>query len=126
MIIQRNDWISRIPDADLLVMLHEIIKSRRTALLPEDAYLRAFSAKLEKSCGNEGFMLRKAENVVLLEIARRYNNSFAEEYADCDEGCTTCVHEDECAEIGGRQEGRGFGSACHSPLDKPYYRRRKR
>lgn len=41
-----------------------------------------------------------------------------------DEGCLTCVHEAGCAEIGGRCEGRGYGSACLPFFgEPPYYER---
>lgn len=43
---------------------------------------------------------------------------------DTCEICDTCVHDSKCSEIGGRQQGRGYGAYCRSPWDKPYYQRR--
>lgn len=41
------------------------------------------------------------------------------------EACSTCAHDAECSEIGGRQEGRGYGAACRPILgEPPYYERR--
>lgn len=41
-----------------------------------------------------------------------------------DEMCHTCIHEEECAEVGGRKEGRGFGFECHKPGVQPQYERK--
>lgn len=36
--------------------------------------------------------------------------------------CTNCIHMDECDEIGGRCEGRGYGGDCHEPYDEPHFK----
>lgn len=36
--------------------------------------------------------------------------------------CTNCMHMDECDEIGGRCEGRGYGGDCHEPNDEPHFK----
>ena len=42
-----------------------------------------------------------------------------------DDGCDTCIHEAECSEIGGRQEGRGFGAGCDPSMGEvPHYERK--
>lgn len=49
------------------------------------------------------------------------NNTF-----DDGEFCDTCIHEEECINIDGRQQGRGFGAMCRPPLDKPHYHRQNK
>lgn len=45
---------------------------------------------------------------------------------DWDLCCLSCSHDAECSEIGGRQEGRGYGAACVPGLtEPPHYERRQ-
>ena len=37
--------------------------------------------------------------------------------------CDTCIHAAECAEIDGRQEGRGYGMDCDEDME-PHYEKR--
>lgn len=51
--------------------------------------------------------------------------NFAEHELLWDKDCSTCIHALECVEIGGRQEGRGFGAACNPIFgEEPHYERK--
>lgn len=39
--------------------------------------------------------------------------------------CRWCAHDEACAEIGGHQEARGFGTACDRPDSDPHFRRKR-
>lgn len=43
------------------------------------------------------------------------------DYEDWKIGCSCCKHDQECAEIDGRQEGKRWGAECVSPDSEPRF-----
>ena len=66
------------------------------------------------------------EDEAVQEFIRQHRAANLEQSREWDEDCSTCVHEPECSEVGGRQEGRGFGAACHPSFGEvPHYERKE-
>jgi len=77
----RNDWISQymdnVQDADLQRMLMEINKFWDNGILNDRAMLRTVDKEFRAHFGTQDSMLKTAEDAVLFEMARRYNNYLA-------------------------------------------------
>ena len=74
--------IGQKSDKALSILYGEIVEFRRVGVLPGTSLLRNLSDELEKENNIPASLLRRTEDAVLYEMARRYYNLVQEK---CDE-----------------------------------------